>query len=96
MLPRSLPAFFQNMVQIVALLLGLAAAAHADPVQVGNQLAQADSSAKVESVLDSLINKVDVKELAMKSPSDLSKVNQILNDKAFQFDTRTGPTGQSC
>ena len=81
---------------IVALILGLAAAAHADPKQIGSQLAQADSSSKVESILDSLINKVDVKELAMKSPSDLSKVNQVLNDKAFQFDTRTGPTGQSC
>ena len=81
---------------IVALILGLAAAAHADPKQIGSQLAQADSSAKVESILDSLINKVDIKELAMKSPSDLSKVNQTLNDKAFQFDTRTGPTGQSC
>ena len=77
---------------IVALILGLAAAAHADPKQIGNQLAQADSSSKVESILDSLVNKVDVKELTMKSPSDLSKVNQALNDKAFQFDTRVGPT----
>lgn len=83
---------------IVALILGLAAAAHADPKQIGGQLAQADSSAKVEQVLDSLINKVDMPELAMvmKGKADLSKVNQALNDKAFQFDTRVGPTGQSC
>jgi len=81
---------------IVALILSLAAAAHADPKQIGNQLSQADSSAKVEQVLDSLINKVDMPALAMKGKADLSKVTQALNDKAFQFDTRVGPTGQSC
>ena len=84
---------------IVALILGLAAAAHADPKQVGQSLAQADTSAKVEQVLDSLINKVDVADLAMEmkgEKADLSKVMQALNDKAFQFDTKVGPTGQSC
>ena len=81
---------------IVALILALAAAAHADPKQVGNQLAQADNSTKVEQVLDSLLNKVDMPDLVMKGKADLSKVNQALNDKAFQFDTRVGPTGQSC
>jgi hypothetical protein len=83
---------------IVALILGLAAAAHAEPEQIGRDLAKADTPAKVEQVMDSLLTKVSLPELSMKmkGKSDLSKVNQVLNDQAFHFDTRVGPTGQSC
>ena len=80
---------------IVALIIGLAMAAHADPASVGKDLAKADSSTKVEQILDSLINKVDMPTLTMKGESpDMSKINNALNDKAFHFDTHVGPTGQ--
>jgi len=83
---------FSKFVGIVGMLAALATAAGAEPAQVGRQLAQADSTQKVEDILDGLFNKVETPELAMKGKTDLSKVNQELNDDAFKFDTRVGPT----
>ena len=81
-----------KFVGLIGLLAAIASAAGADPAQVGKQIAKADTSDKVEMILDDLLNKVESTELSMRGKADLSKVNQELNDEAFKFDTRVGPT----
>jgi hypothetical protein len=77
---------------IVGLIAALALAAGAEPAQIGKQIAQADTAKKVETILDSLVQKADMPTLTMKGKIDMNKVMDALNDAAFNVDTRVGPT----
>ena len=82
-----------KFVGLLGMLAALVAAAHADPAAVGRQIAQADSSVKVEQVLDSLLTKADMPTLTMRGKIDMSKVMEEINDQAFEgADPRVGPT----
>jgi hypothetical protein len=82
-----------KLVGLIALVSALAAAAGTPSDQVGKQLAQADTSTKVEMILDSLLSKVDAPVLTMKGPANIQKINQEINDAAFsKMDPRVGPT----
>jgi hypothetical protein len=82
-----------KLVGLISLIMALAAAAHADPKQISQQIAQADTSTKVEMVLDSLLAKVDAPTLTMKGPANIQKINQEIDDAAFEhMDPRVGPT----
>jgi hypothetical protein len=81
-----------KLVGLISLIMALAAAAHADPKQISQQIAQADTSTKVEMVLDSLLSKVDAPTLTMRGPANIQKINQEIDDAAYHMDTRVGPT----
>jgi hypothetical protein len=77
---------------IAGAIISICQAADVQPATVGHALQTGDTTQAV-SALDSLFAKIPASADLALIKVDLSKVNQALNDKAFQFDTRIGPTG---
>ena len=80
-----------KFVGLVGLLLALAAAAHADPAQVGSQMAN-KAPDQVATYLDSLVQKADEVELKSRGTSTVQKAIQEINDAIPESVTKTPGT----
>jgi hypothetical protein len=77
-----------KFVGLVGLLLALAAAAHADPAQVGSQMAN-KAPDQVATYLDSLVQKADEVELKSRGTPRVQEVMKEINDAIPESNTKT-------